>query len=168
MMHTMTCLALARYSHNVVMTLPYFLFMHRASYNRRRKKVLTAWGMGRVAAAAFATGIIFIAGGNAAFANSKKTNIIATSGMASYYGYGGRTANGERHSAKAMTAAHRSLPFNTRVRVTNKANGRSVVVRINDRGPFVKGRIIDVSTAVADELGFRKRGVAKVEIAVVD
>ncbi|MFD1486712.1 septal ring lytic transglycosylase RlpA family protein [Ancylobacter vacuolatus] len=124
--------------------------------------------MGRVAGAAFATGIIFIAGGNAALASSKKTNTPAASGMASFYGYGGRTANGERHSAQAMTAAHRSLPFNTRVRVTNKANGRSVVVRINDRGPFVKGRIIDVSTAVADELGFRKRGVAKVDIAVVD
>lgn len=123
--------------------------------------------MGRVAGAAFATGLLFIAGGNAALADTKKTT-VATSGMASYYGYGGRTANGERHNAQAMTAAHRSLPFNTRVRVTNKSNGRSVVVRINDRGPFVKGRIIDVSTAAADELGFRKRGVAKVEIAVVN
>jgi rare lipoprotein A len=167
-MRTTTCFAPARYSHNVVMPLPHFLPMHRSLTNRRRTEVLTAWGMGRVAGAAFATGIIFIAGGNAALASSKKTNATATSGMASYYGYGGRTANGERHSAQAMTAAHRSLPFNTRVRVTNKSNGRSVVVRINDRGPFVKGRIIDVSTAVADELGFRKRGVAKVDIAVVD
>lgn len=129
-------------------------------------KVLTAWGIGRVAGAACAAGIIFIAGGNAALADKK--NEGPTTGMASYYGYGGRTANGERHSAQARTAAHRSLPFNTKVRVTNRANGRSVVVRINDRGPFVKGRIIDVSTAVAEELGFRKRGVAKVEIAVVD
>lgn len=127
---------------------------------------MTAWGTGRVAGAAFATGIIFLTGGNAALANQK--NQITTSGMASYYGYGGRTASGERHSANAMTAAHRSLPFNTKVRVTNKANGRSVVVRINDRGPFVRGRIIDVSTAVADQLGFRSRGVAKVDIAVVD
>ena len=168
MMQTTTCFAFARYSHIVVISPPHFLLMHRSLTNRRRTKVLTAWGMGRVAGAAFATGIIFIAGGNAALASSKKTNITAASGMASYYGYGGRTANGERHSAKAMTAAHRSLPFNTRVRVTNKANGRSVVVRINDRGPFVKGRIIDVSTAVADQLGFRSRGVARVDIAVVD
>ncbi|MCK0208590.1 septal ring lytic transglycosylase RlpA family protein [Starkeya koreensis] len=109
---------------------------------------------------------MFLTGGNAALANQKNQN--TTSGMASYYGYGGRTASGERHSANAMTAAHRSLPFNTKVRVTNKANGRSVVVRINDRGPFVRGRIIDVSTAVADQLGFRSRGVAKVDIAVVD
>lgn len=127
---------------------------------------MTAWGTGRVASAAFAAGIIFITGGNAALADQKSK--MSTSGMASYYGYGGRTANGERHSASAMTAAHRSLPFNTKVRVTNKANGRSVVVRINDRGPFVKGRIIDVSTAVAEELGFRSRGVARVDIAVVD
>ncbi|MCK0197736.1 septal ring lytic transglycosylase RlpA family protein [Ancylobacter sp. 6x-1] len=90
------------------------------------------------------------------------------SGMASYYGYRGKTANGERHSAAAMTAAHRSLPFGTHVRVTNTSNGKSVVVRINDRGPFVRGRVIDVSTAAADALGFRSKGVAKVKLAVVD
>ncbi|GAB4068905.1 hypothetical protein GCM10028812_29600 [Ancylobacter sonchi] len=88
--------------------------------------------------------------------------------MASYYGYGGRTANGERHNAQALTAAHRTLPFGTKVRVTNTANGRSVVVRINDRGPFIRGRIIDVSTAAADSLGFRSRGVARVDLAVVN
>ncbi len=88
--------------------------------------------------------------------------------MASYYGYGGRTASGEHHNAGAMTAAHRSLPFGTQVRVTSMANGRSVVVRINDRGPFIRGRVIDVSTAAADALGFRRRGVAKVDLAVVN
>nr|WP_246518595.1 septal ring lytic transglycosylase RlpA family protein [Ancylobacter lacus] len=92
----------------------------------------------------------------------------SASGMASYYGYGGRTASGEHHNAAAMTAAHRSLPFGTHVRVTNTANGRSVVVRINDRGPFVRGRVIDVSTAAADALGFRRRGVARVDLAVID
>lgn len=155
------------YSHIVVMTSPQFLSITNARCNRRRTKVLTAWGVGKVAGAALAAGIIFITGGNAAFADTKKSN-YATTGMASYYGYNGRTANGERHTGQAMTAAHRNLPFNTRVRVTNKANGRSVVVRINDRGPFIRGRIIDVSTAAADQLGFRKRGVARVEIAVVD
>lgn len=127
---------------------------------------MTAWGSRRIATAAFAVGIIFTAGGKPALAEQKKS--FATSGMASYYGYGGRTASGERHSAQAMTAAHRSLPFGTKVRVTNASNGRSIVLRVNDRGPFVRGRIIDVSTAAADSLGFRKRGVAKVEIAVVD
>ncbi|WP_250152198.1 septal ring lytic transglycosylase RlpA family protein [Ancylobacter radicis] len=116
--------------------------------------------------AACALGIICTASGKPALAETNKT--IQTTGMASYYGYGGRTANGERHNAAAMTAAHRTLPFGTKVRVTNTANGRTVVLRINDRGPFIRGRIIDVSTAAADDLGFRKRGVAKVQIAVVD
>lgn len=88
--------------------------------------------------------------------------------MASYYGYGGRTANGEHHNAGAMTAAHRTLPFGSKVRVTNKANGRTIVVRINDRGPFIRGRVIDVSTAAAEALGFRSRGVAKVDLALVN
>jgi len=123
--------------------------------------------MGRVAGAVAAAGIIFVTCGNAALADQIPKN-IATSGMASYYGYGGRTANGERHNANAMTAAHRSLPFGTKVKVTNKSNGKSVVLRINDRGPFIRGRIIDVSTGAADKLGFRKRGVARVDIAVVD
>ena len=122
--------------------------------------------MGRVAGATLTAAIIFAASGNAAHANSKKP--ITNTGMASYYGYGGRTANGERYNARELTAAHRTLPFGTRVRVTNTANGQSVVVRINDRGPFVRGRVIDVSTAAADSLGFRRRGVAKVDLAVVD
>ncbi|MDR6954441.1 rare lipoprotein A [Ancylobacter sp. 3268] len=125
--------------------------------------------MGRVAGATFAAAIIFAASGNAASANATATKKpTASSGMASYYGYGGRTANGERHNARALTAAHRSLPFGTKVRVTNTANGRSVVVRINDRGPFIRGRVIDVSTAAAESLGFRQRGVARVDLAVVE
>ena len=126
---------------------------------------MKAWEIGRIAAAALAASIIFAAADNSAFAGDAKLG--ASSGMASYYGYGGRTANGERHNAAAMTAAHRTLPFGTRVRVTNTSNGRSVVVRINDRGPFVRGRVIDVSTGAANALGFRSRGVAKVDIAVV-
>ena len=72
----------------------------------------------------------------------------AQSGIASTYS-GGRTANGERMNAGAMTAAHKTLPFGTMVRVTNNRSGRSVVVRINDRGPFVRGRVIDLSPAAA-------------------
>jgi rare lipoprotein A len=87
----------------------------------------------------------------------------AQSGVASVYGYsGGKTASGERASPKGLTAAHRSLPFGTRVRVVNKRNGKTVVVRINDRGPFIKGRIIDVTPAAASALGFS--GLTKVTL----
>lgn len=88
----------------------------------------------------------------------------AQSGIASIYS-GGRTANGEHASASGLTAAHRTLPFGTMVRVTNTHTGRSVVVRINDRGPFVHGRIIDVTPAAAHVLGFS--GLAPVTLAVV-
>lgn len=87
-------------------------------------------------------------------------------GIASIYGYrGGRTASGQRTNPHAMTAAHRSLPFGTMVQVTNQHNGRSVVVRINDRGPFVRGRVIDVTPAAAHALGFS--GLAPVSLDVV-
>jgi len=88
----------------------------------------------------------------------------AQSGIASVYGYG-RTASGERVSPGALTAAHRTLPFGTMVRVTNRNSGRSVVVRINDRGPFVRGRIIDLTPAAARALGFS--GLANVSVDVV-
>ncbi len=79
----------------------------------------------------------------------------AQSGIASIYGYsGGKTASGERAAPGGLTAAHRTLPFGTHVRVTNTRNGRSVVVRINDRGPFVRGRVIDLTPAGARALGF--------------
>jgi rare lipoprotein A len=88
----------------------------------------------------------------------------AESGIASVYAYrGGKTASGERAEPSALTAAHKSLPFGARVRVTNRKNGRSVVVRINDRGPFVRGRIIDLTPAAARELGFS--GLAPVTLA---
>lgn len=89
-------------------------------------------------------------------------------GMATWYGsHGGSTASGERMKPSAMTAAHRTLPFDTRVRVTHAKTGRSVVVRINDRGPYGKGRIIDLSPAAAKRLGIVDEGVAPVVIEVV-
>ena len=91
----------------------------------------------------------------------------ATTGRASWYGPGfaGRsTASGDRFDPKALTAAHRNLPFGTPVRVTNLHNGRSVVVTINDRGPYVKGRVLDVSLGAARALGMLRRGVASVLI----
>ena len=91
-------------------------------------------------------------------------------GSASYYAAkfnGRRTASGEVFDNGAMTAAHRTLPFGSRVRVTNPGNGLSVVVRINDRGPFTRGRVIDVSRAAAQELGLIARGHAAVELALI-
>ena len=92
-------------------------------------------------------------------------------GSASYYAakfHGRRTASGEAFDNNAMTAAHRTLPFGSLVRVTNPATGASVMVRINDRGPFTKGREIDVSRAAAEELGLIARGHATVELALIE
>jgi rare lipoprotein A len=88
----------------------------------------------------------------------------AETGIASVYAYDGeKTASGERANPRALTAAHRTLPFGTTVKVTNKHNGRSVVVRINDRGPFKRGRIIDLTPAAAQRLGFG--GLATVSVS---
>lgn len=89
----------------------------------------------------------------------------AQTGIASVYWEGGRTADGEHLCRSCLTAAHKTLPLGTRVRVTNTRNGRSVVVRINDRGPFVRGRIIDLTPAGAHALGFS--GLAHVDVEVV-
>lgn len=91
-------------------------------------------------------------------------------GMASYYAdkfHGRKTANGEVYDQNKMTAAHRTLPFGTRVRVTNLENTRSVELRINDRGPFVEGRIIDVSFRAAQELDFVRAGLVRVRVEVL-
>ncbi len=92
-------------------------------------------------------------------------------GMASYYAdqyHGSKTANGEIYDMFAMTAAHQALPFNSRVLVTNLDNGKKVVVRINDRGPFAKGRIIDLSLGAATEIGMVGPGTARVRLEVID
>lgn len=94
---------------------------------------------------------------------------LKTVGMASYYGkkfHRRRTASGERFNMYKLTAAHRTLPFGTIVRITHLENRRSVTVRINDRGPFTKGRIIDLSYAAAKELKMLSEGVAKVKIRI--
>ncbi len=92
-------------------------------------------------------------------------------GQASYYAdrYQGQlTANGERYDRRSLTAAHKRLAFDTRVRVTNLDNGRSVVVRINDRGPFVRGRIIDLSRAAFSEIAQTRLGIVDVRVDVLD
>ena len=84
--------------------------------------------------------------------------------MASYDDGRAQTASGARFNPNAMTAAHRNLPFGTKVRVTNKRNGKTVIVTINDRGPFIRGRIIDLSNAAAGIIGMRSAGVAPVVV----
>jgi rare lipoprotein A len=88
-------------------------------------------------------------------------------GLASWYGLGGQTASGEYISQSALTAAHRTLPFGTKVKVENLDNGRAIVVRINDRGPFIAGRDIDLTRAAAEKLDFIGDGVAKVRMTVL-
>jgi peptidoglycan lytic transglycosylase len=92
---------------------------------------------------------------------------VASQGLASFYTEGTHTASGEKFDTHELTAAHPTLPFGTRLRVTNVASGRSVTVRVNDRGPFVPGRVVDVSYAAAASLGMVGRGVAKVRLDVV-
>jgi rare lipoprotein A len=111
----------------------------------------------------------------ASFVRSRQVATVATKpaaaapdasyGIASHYN-DTRTASGEKFNAKDLTAAHRTLPFGTRLRVTNSVTGKSVTVRVNDRGPFVRGRVVDVSPAAAEQLGMRS-GLAKVKVDVV-
>jgi rare lipoprotein A len=91
----------------------------------------------------------------------------ASQGIASFYTEGTETASGERFDTHELTAAHPSLPFGTRLRVTNLATGRSVTVRVNDRGPYVRGRVVDVSYSAAEALGMVGPGVAKVRLDVL-
>ncbi|WP_035756220.1 septal ring lytic transglycosylase RlpA family protein [Hugenholtzia roseola] len=103
--------------------------------------------------------------------NTQTGTVIKTEkGIASYYAdkYEGKpTASGEPYRKNQLTGAHRTLPFGTKVRVTNLKNQKAVVVRINDRGPFVKGRIIDVSRQAAEQLDFIRAGLVEVKIEVL-
>ena len=105
---------------------------------------------------------VFLAVASAGLAEAAQT------GKASYYKHGKRTASGERFDPHGYTAAHRTLPFGTRVLVTNLKNGKSVIVRINDRGPHTRGRIIDVSYGAAKALGLTTSGVGQVKIVALD
>ncbi|MDR5906730.1 septal ring lytic transglycosylase RlpA family protein [Franzmannia qiaohouensis] len=101
-------------------------------------------------------------------ARQSGAGVASEEGIASYYAdryHGRQTASGERFDQRALTAAHPSLPFGTRVRVTHLDNGRETVVRINDRGPFVRGRIIDLSRRAAEELDMLRSGVAPVRVS---
>lgn len=103
------------------------------------------------------------------FANAA-LSVYKSSAVASYYAdkyHGRKTSNGEVFNMYDLTAAHKTLPFNTKVKVTNLSNGKSVIVRINDRGPFVKGREIDLSKAAAVKIGMIKSGTAKVSLEII-
>jgi rare lipoprotein A len=91
----------------------------------------------------------------------------ASQGVASFYTEGTKTASGEKFNTMEMTAAHPTLPFGTKLRVTDVASGKSVTVRVNDRGPYVHGRVVDVSYSAADALGIVGKGVANVKLDVV-
>jgi rare lipoprotein A len=115
----------------------------------------------------FAIGFAFSALCVAASLHSTEALAGSQCGKASWYKMGSRTASGERMDPNALAAAHRTLPFGTRVRVENLANGRSVIVRINDRGPFSGGRIIDVTQGAAQQLGMIRAGVVRVKVTVL-
>jgi len=101
--------------------------------------------------------------------NTLARHKIATKnyGLASFYDEDTETANGEKFNPQAMTAAHPSLPFGTKLRVTNVATGHSVTVRVNDRGPHVQGRVVDLSRSAAETLGIVEQGIAQVRLEVV-
>jgi rare lipoprotein A len=92
---------------------------------------------------------------------------MASHGVASFYTEGTETASGEKFDTRELTAAHPTLPFGTKLRVTNMSTGRAVTVRVNDRGPYVAGRVVDVSHSAADALGMVGAGIAKVRLDVV-
>ena len=99
-----------------------------------------------------------------------KVNQHATRGKASYYAgfhHGKKTANGERFNMHALTAAHRTLPLGSKIKVTNLNNGKEVVVRVNDRGPYARGRVLDVSLGASKKLDMIKTGTAKVSIQIL-
>ena len=111
-------------------------------------------------------GVVMTLCGSTVLFISGSSRALAESGIASVYAYSGtKTASGERANPGGLTAAHRTLPFGTHVRVTNRRNGHSITVRINDRGPFVRGRVIDITPAAASALGFSGLAPVKLELA---
>lgn len=120
-----------------------------------------------IAAAALSLAGVFATSASAQTAAASVAAAPFELGMASFFATemaGRRTANGETCDPATLTAAHRTLPFGTKLRVTNPANGKSVIVRINDRGPFARGRVIDLSKAAAAEIGLVQRGHGHVEL----
>lgn len=101
-----------------------------------------------------------------AIASRRDVTTDGSVGIASFYKFDSKTASGERFNPSELTAAHRTLPFGTRLRVTNLVTGQSVTVRVNDRGPFIPGRVVDVSRSAAETLGMIDSGIATVRLEV--
>ncbi|GGD29351.1 septal ring lytic transglycosylase RlpA family protein [Aureimonas glaciei] len=123
-----------------------------------------------MSAAALALCLSTFSGSAVTSANAEPATVRTISGPASWYGpgfHGRKTANGERFNQNALTAAHRTLPFGTKVRVTCKTSGKSVTVRINDRGPFHGNRVLDLSRGAASKIGIIGSGVGRVKIEVL-
>ena len=110
-------------------------------------------------------GAIALAGGFLVGASTASASTQSQCGNASWYALYSQTASGEQMNPAELTAAHRTLPFGTKLKVTNQRNGKSVIVRINDRGPFIKGRLIDLSKAAANRLGFISAGITNISMA---
>jgi rare lipoprotein A len=111
--------------------------------------------------------VLSVAAEAASSKRGKSVKQIQTSGVASWYRHGARTASGAKFNPNGMTAAHRTLPFGTKVLVTHRATGRSVKVTINDRGPFVGGRVIDLARGAAQQLGMVSSGTARVDLKIL-
>jgi rare lipoprotein A len=110
-----------------------------------------------------AAGAVALAG--ALLVGASSAQAAGQCGSASWYALYSQTASGEQMDPSELTAAHRTLPFGTKLKVTNQKNGKTVIVRINDRGPFIKGRVIDLSKAAANRLGFVSSGVTSICMA---
>jgi rare lipoprotein A len=142
-------------------------------WQRRHHQRQQDYGMKFASKASLAAALFscaLLTGVGVGHADEKAAVVKTISGPASWYGgkfHGRLTANGERFDKDKLTAAHKTLPFGTKVRVTNSANGKSVVVRINDRGPFVGNRVIDLSQGAAGAVGMINSGVARVTIDVL-
>jgi rare lipoprotein A len=124
----------------------------------------------KVALGAAIAACTLVSGAVTAKAHDRLAPKPTLAGIASWYGpgfHGRQTANGERYDMFGLTAAHRSLPFGTKVRVTNRQNGKSVVVRINDRGPYVGQRVIDLSRGAAQAVSMTETGIAPVKLDVL-
>ena len=131
-----------------------------------RSPITTAWLLPSLPLALILAWLVLLPAGNADAAQAGTVQ----NGIASYYHdmfHGRKTASGTRYDKSKMTAAHKHLPLGSEVRVTDTRTGRSVVVRVNDRGPFVKGRVIDLSRRAATELGMLKKGLTKVKVEVL-
>ena len=114
--------------------------------------------------------LMLLVGVDALAGSRQEQSGSSQAGMASYYHdrfHGRRTASGSRYDKRAFSAAHKTLPIGTQVRVTDARSGKSVVVRINDRGPYARGRVIDLSRAAAREIGLTHKGVARVKLEIL-